>query len=909
MTAASQLPPEIADVLARGGIVITSNQRAARTLRLAFDWQCRSRGLTTWQSPEIHPWDTWMSSLWRRFVLDGGTDRILLNRSQELQVWRSVISADKQWSSLQTVDSLAAMAADAWQGLCAYRGQKRLRNIGVSGDTRTFQRWAQAFNRRCNTDRYLAAAELEEALSEAVSVGTLTHVVAEVLFVGFDSKTPAQQGLIEALRDSGCLLEDQPRTAIAERLYLAGAASPDDELISAARWLREFLTDEPRVRIAVIVPDLDSQRHEIDRTFRHILAPELDDITVGIERAPYEFSLGQPLADLPMVRIAVEVLRFAAESLSITTISRLLLSSYFATASAEHAARAEFDAFELRRTHLLRPELSLERLISLVETGHRASRLNALLSQLRGLHRSAARVLHSAGTTQRQKPHADWAENFRELLQASGWPGTRTQDSIDFQTRRKWESALDEFAALDFEGTRPGYADALGNLEAILERTFFAPESHDAPIQIMSPQEAAGSRFDALYFLHCSDLDWPTRPAANPLLGWQLQRDLAMPGSDVASDNAHAQQVTKRLISSAGMVVFSYAVETADAHQQPSPLLGAFEFGELASTSRLDTETAIDLEVVEENNFIPLTNLRVEGGANLLKLQAACGFRAFAEERLRSSPLDTPQPGMDARESGNVVHGALEHFWSEVRTQAALREMSAKEREVQLARSIEHSLADTASLVATDPMASAWDVAYLDLQRQRLHRLLAPWLDLELERPAFEVEQREARELVTIGPLQLKVRVDRVDRTLDEEGGKVVLDYKTGNADPKGWSGERPDEPQLPLYAALREPRTVAAVGFANIRAGDDLGLIGFSARGGLLRKERTGDFESLEEQIENWRRVLTNLAHDFAAGDARVRPKDYPVTCKHCGQRLLCRLDPATLQDDSDENEEDASA
>jgi hypothetical protein len=56
----------------------------------------------------------------------------------------------------------------------------------------------------------------------------------------------------------------------------------------------------------------------------------------------------------------------------------------------------------------------------------------------------------------------------------------------------------------------------------------------------------------------------------------------------------------------------------------------------------------------------------------------------------------------------------------------------------------------------------------------------------------------------------------------------------------------------------------------------------------------------SLATQVEDWREVLTALAEDFHSGEARVDPKQYPKTCEHCEQRLLCRLDPATLDANS---------
>jgi ATP-dependent helicase/nuclease subunit B len=49
---------------------------------------------------------------------------------------------------------------------------------------------------------------------------------------------------------------------------------------------------------------------------------------------------------------------------------------------------------------------------------------------------------------------------------------------------------------------------------------------------------------------------------------------------------------------------------------------------------------------------------------------------------------------------------------------------------------------------------------------------------------------------------------------------------------------------------------------------------------------------------------VLTKLAEQFAAGDAHVLPKSYPKTCEYCGQRLLCRVVGATLEETEDEGQ-----
>jgi len=58
----------------------------------------------------------------------------------------------------------------------------------------------------------------------------------------------------------------------------------------------------------------------------------------------------------------------------------------------------------------------------------------------------------------------------------------------------------------------------------------------------------------------------------------------------------------------------------------------------------------------------------------------------------------------------------------------------------------------------------------------------------------------------------------------------------------------------------------------------------------------------TLEEQVARWHEILIDLAEAYAAGDTRVAPKLYPKTCERCSQRMLCRLQPASLGEPLDD-------
>ena len=211
MDASAALPRQIQKALERGWIVVTANQRAARTLHHGFDLHQRALGLTHWEPPAILAWDAWLTSLWHRLLLDGQASELLLNPTQEHTLWRAIIAedsaADGAALSLRPIDALAELAAEAWLLLHAYRGRGRLQASVANADTRAFARWAGEFERRSARSHFLSEAQLPEALRAAFAASRLIPPTG-LLLVGFDSKTPAQTALLDAIRATGTPIEE-----------------------------------------------------------------------------------------------------------------------------------------------------------------------------------------------------------------------------------------------------------------------------------------------------------------------------------------------------------------------------------------------------------------------------------------------------------------------------------------------------------------------------------------------------------------------------------------------------------------------------------------------------------------------------------------------------------------------------
>ena len=135
----------------------------------------------------------------------------------------------------------------------------------------------------------------------------------------------------------------------------------------------------------------------------------------------------------------------------------------------------------------------------------------------------------------------------------------------------------------------------------------------------------------------------------------------------------------------------------------------------------------------------------------------------------------------------------------------------------------------------------------------------------------------------------------------------MLVDYKTGHrAHSSNWSGNRPDDPQLPLYALLTKEDELQALLFGRVRPGAEMKWQGLAASQTVLPSQRRQSIVDLELRRSEWKIVLTKLAEDFAAGRADVDPKSVAVNCNGCPQRLLCRIDPTTFIDSSADDAED---
>jgi probable DNA repair protein len=302
-------------------------------------------------------------------------------------------------------------------------------------------------------------------------------------------------------------------------------------------------------------------------------------------------------------------------------------------------------------------------------------------------------------------------------------------------------------------------------------------------------------------------------------------------------------------------------------------------------------------ETVPAPDAIPLRNPEVTGGSALFRNQAACAFKAFALHRLGAEPLERVQAGLDPMRRGTVVHEVLERLWLELQSLAGLQSLD----ETAL-RSMVRGRIDEVLEEQRRRSPATFTYRFTDVEARRLEGRVLAWLDIERQRSPFAVTGHERLQHFEIGGLRLRLKIDRVDEL--EDGARVVLDYKTGTVTPAHWFGERPEDPQLPLYgvASLAEgPQAapVAAVAFAQIKS-DQLGFRGVVREAGILPGlpvNRKGELKDASDTwpavLDSWAEELERLALAYREGDAAVDPKHGLKTCQdtYCELAPLCRV------------------
>ena len=861
-------------------LILTPTRRLAHQLRVNHDAACDARGLAVWRTLEVLPWQTWIEAQYRLERQSGASLGRLLSPQAAGLIWRRLVEHDQVDAGVLSPPGLARAAYRSWRAMQAYQIPASALDEEDTHETRSFARWVRGYT------RWLAE---HGAVDPDLASGSLrvASVRRPLRLVGFDQLTPAQSLLVERLRAGGIDIAVEPLPMRRGDLSRVDCDDAAGELDAAARWAAERLDREPSSRLAIVVPDLGARRAEVRRKLERILLPAAG-YTGGPlpESRVFEIADAPPLAERAIVVAALDLLRVLTVDADLAACGRLLRNPYLHGAATEASARAMLDVWLRRHAGA---DFPFGRLIRLA--GEKGCPLLADV---------LARALQVSRWLDERVLPGIWSNRFFEMLAVLGWPGDAPR-SAEHQIAERLRELIATLSSADEITGAIDVSAALQLLREYAEGVAFEPQELEVPLLVIDPHTVAGMSFDGLWLTGMEAARWPPAAAPDPFLprSWQVRR--RMPGASAELAEAHAQQLFARLVRSADEIVASVPRFDDEAAVLESALLAAVP--RRATVAAWSHETLATRIHATRPTLVWSTDARLpppslagpaRGGAKLLELQSACPFRAGAEFRLDARALEEPGPGLAATERGELAHGVLARLWGELRDQAGLRSLTNEALEQLVDGCIRSELAELRRDMS--PLRAR----LLDVEAAWIRRQVGELLEHDRTRHPFAVVERESPKTVTLGALALRVKLDRVDRLQD--GSLAIIDYKTGGDTGRGaWLGDRPRQPQLPLYVQALDAERVAAVAYGRVRAGESA-YVGIardpSAFGGIASfgVDAPRGYASWDELVARWRERLLLLAAEYVGGDARLAP-DPGTACRYCHLATLCRINESPLR------------
>ncbi len=902
--------PEAQQQLEQGATLITANRRQAQVLLLRY---AESQSGAAWARPDIIAWTAWQQRQFADLSTRYISDRSLLEDYQAEWLWQSIIDRDSNSDILLNRSACARAALSAWQLTQSFNLSERDLDAYPSAETTAMLRWSRQYTRRLENLGAIDTAQLSRFLLDELIQGRW-QPSENCLLYGFERWQPAQQRLLLAKQKLGSTLYELNLTAQSAALRIVAAGDQTQELIHAARWagqqIQSIEYNAGNKPITIVVPDLHLRRAEVESVLTAVLHPywnAFEQVRSDSQHL-FDISAASSLADDPVIALAFSWLSLIRGPAPFTVYSRLLRSAL--PGDDETQSRANLEIC-LRAQGV--EQFRLEDVMQLSGQLQKPWYSPEFQQQLRML-------LEARQWFSEKRTSNSWLNNIGQLLAALKWPladaAEQQSEATDFRLQSSWQQLQDQFVQLTVQDEKISGTQALQWLQHLARNIPVQQARPQALVQVLGLFEALGQRYSAVWVTGMSAASWPAPLQPNPLLPVALQRYYSMPQADAQQELEYAEQITRSLQHIAENVVFSYAVMVDDSAQLPSPLIKnlATDVELLPEVNKyqywLDCRQQRHLEAYADQQAPGLvspstsesdhhsTESFSHGGAALLKAQAQCPFQALAAYRLKATALEAVSPGINALQHGNIVHAVLHSFWQASKP-ADLTDSA--DRESRLGKCIQMSLSSHNVLCLRNNNLRQ---AYADY----LQQMLGSWLAIEAGRPGtFRIAALEQTRKVTLGPLKLQLRVDRIDQL--EDGSLVVMDYKSGVGNPLNWSDERLSEPQVPLYAV--STRNLGGAVFANLKPGK-AGFRGFTLQPGQLSgvaqlgQGRTmldknhADWAGLQDY---WQQRLMDLASEYYQGRAVAQP--YKQACRFCRRQSLCRID-ALNSTDQDEFRDD---
>ncbi|GHA10238.1 ATP-dependent helicase [Arenicella chitinivorans] len=905
--------------------VLVPTRSLATSLHENLARQRIALGQRVWEAPNILVWSDYLKQLWRlnRQLLAKKTGALtLISAQQSALIWTQVIEASRREEhslTLLNVQQTAKAVQRSWRLMHDWLITPQTLRLDHVADTTQFLAWLDDYRQRLKQRGLIDEPMVLAALHETQFKPVFQHLVWE----SYDLITDAQKQHVNHLTQQGVTVSySRPHRTTVDAHYKRFIDSRH-ELVWALRFAREKIEADGDTLISIVVPDLQHRQAEVEELARRVFYPAMSPLQVQQNHNVYRFSLGRSLQQWPAIDAAVSAIALLRNKTSTTELSYLLRNQFF---SALHTYQPQCRVFEAwlrqRRVHGLLldnlPALLSEFTQAYQRTNRTDLSFDGLIAFIKNLV-EARQALHDRLQGVRQEEgyaalkFSDWVTVLSDWLTLWGWQtcgGSQSMNSVQYQLSQRWHDLMQELAGFATVQQTAGLNRVVELLQQMVRNTIFLPKSSAAPIVISGVLEAVGRQVD-LCLLTGMHQDYPPQPQSDAFVPSRVLAATGHPEGGTRHGFEHMSEVIDNLLACARRYIVSFAQldRDADVLRQSAAKFRHQAFEDQTVDFRpTSLDACAESSVLESHTDIlgqcwP-DGQSPRGGSRIFEYQSQCPFRSYATHRLGLRSDEEAEFGLDNLDRGSVVHYLMELFWAQLKTQKRLTQLSPTERDTLIADIV-------ARAIEAPELNLSWEKrTLLRHEVARLRTLLRDWLAQEEARPEpFTVVAVEQRGRAEVAGIEFEYIVDRIDAT--DDGRTVIIDYKTGMVDRKGWQGDRLRSPQMPLYALARDQQSVtpvAGIAFAQVKQGDHK-YVEFSEHG-IFRAAKKVQMDLAEEWQRaraDWPVLFSDLAAAFLSGQAVVDPIDNNV-CNYCDLQAFCRVSQLRLASTQSEERGDDS-
>ena len=759
--------------LLSGGVTITPNLRTAQDLRTRAKMYKPSDIKSNSYAQKIMSLSEWVLMHFKDLQLNNISpfNRLsIINDANHISYWVRAIYTDNKLESFANPEELINEAISADKIMTKWMIDDFIPDSFVS---ERFMAWKMKVRSDMNRVGCITEYEALSQVIEAVKNGKL-RLPSKVAVYAFDEVPPLYQKLFKTIAQQSELIQLNPPTNTADWKKVK-TQSDEEQIQLSAQWASKIIKNNTNASIAIICPDLREKRSKILKQFNKVFEPQSLLLKKENYTAPYNFSLGEQLDSVPLISRALHYLSTAENRMTPMEIQHVLNDPFICSDSSEMKARRRF-AFKMRDSRTYRKSL-----LDIAMSAYCPSELKKKLSGFtKAINTGKVFITPSK-----------WVQVFNNSLELLGWGEGLIVSEETKNALSQWNTALDELAAMDLHCNEISRDVVLCLLKNLCSYTYTKNQTVTSPISILGTLEAAGLNFDYMWVLDCNNNVFPPAAKLNSCLPQQLQIEGKTPHSSGEREYEFNQKLFTRYLGSCSKLISSYLCQNEYGEMKPAPIIE--DIAEAANLSDILDIATIDYrylnfkkyQVFEEEEIIselvPKNN-KLNAGAVIIDNMAACPMRAIFENRVKIRAVPKSLCGsLSNIEKSSLRKSALEGVWKQL--------ISYRNEEgFETDHAALCSLSDDALMgLIKDIVLECWvwvdrediSITAKESERELVSQSMFKLLKLEQKRAPFNVQSITEEQTITIDGLDIKVKIDRVDDVLFENGKKsLALNYK-----------------------------------------------------------------------------------------------------------------------------------